>query len=323
MQNIQAIPSAVYEQTMRETVRPYLKAHARPGECQGLYYEVYDQEEPAPATLVISHGFCETALKFGEVIYELHRRGIRVIAFDHYGHGRSRREAALGRLVHIDRFEQYAEGLGMIAEQIAKPLAAKDGSPLCLLGHSMGGAAALIYLERHPETFARAVLNAPMVQMYTAPSPFWAGVAISGGACMLGRAKKRAFVMNDFDAAKENVEHSACDSPTRFAEYLSQMVADPRLQHAAGTYGWVYEGSRATGLILQKPLAARLTMPLLMITAGRDQYVRNDAIDRLCAMVPSIRRETFPDSRHEIYRGSDENISRWLTLVYNFLTDEQ
>ena len=52
MQNIQAIPSAVYEQTMRETVRPYLKAHARPGECQGLYYEVYDQEEPAPATLV-------------------------------------------------------------------------------------------------------------------------------------------------------------------------------------------------------------------------------------------------------------------------------
>ena len=322
MQSIQAIPSTQYEQTMHEIVRPYLAEHARAGETHGLYYEVYDQPK-AEVTLVISHGFCETSVKYGEVIYELHRRGIRVVAFDHYGHGRSRRVPELGRLVHIDRFEEYPEGIGHIVDEVARPLAEKDGSRLCLLGHSMGGAAALIYLERNPTAFDRAVLNAPMVKMNVGGTGrYLASVCLSAAACLLGKAKDKPFVMSESDPAKERVEESGCDSATRFSEYQAQLLADPKLQHSASTYGWVYQASRATSLILQDKWIEKLTMPILMITAGKDVYVRNDAIDALCQKAPkTLRREVFPESRHEIYRGTDETISRWLTLVYGFLTE--
>ena len=76
-----------------------------------------------------------------------------------------------------------------------------------------------------------------------------------------------------------------------------------------------------TGKILAPEAAARLRMPLLFLTAGRDTLVRNDAIERLCALAPDTRRVHFPESRHEIYRGEDQTVQRWMEAVLAFLEE--
>ena len=74
-----------------------------------------------------------------------------------------------------------------------------------------------------------------------------------------------------------------------------------------------------TAKILAPEAVARLKMPLLFLTAGKDTLVRNDAIARLCAMAPDARRVDFPESKHEIYRGEDATVQRWVQTVLDFL----
>ena len=64
---------AVYFETMRETVEPYLAARGKEfrlerGQGQQLYCVFYRADQPV-GTVVVSHGFTETAEKYKENIY--------------------------------------------------------------------------------------------------------------------------------------------------------------------------------------------------------------------------------------------------------------
>ena len=43
------------------------------------------------------------------------------------------------------------------------------------------------------------------------------------------------------------------------------------------------------------------------------------SVARLCAMAPDARRVDFPESKHEIYRGEDATVQRWMQTVLDFL----
>jgi pimeloyl-ACP methyl ester carboxylesterase len=94
----------------------------------------------AERTVVFLHGFCLSGDSWARQIdYLLRRYGdrIRVISYDHRGHGRSG-----GAPMGSYRIEQ-------LAADLADVLVALDvGGPLTLVGHSMGGMTALAYLGR-------------------------------------------------------------------------------------------------------------------------------------------------------------------------------
>jgi pimeloyl-ACP methyl ester carboxylesterase len=91
-------------------------------------------------TVVFLHGFCHTRASWAHQIDYLSRRygsSVRVISYDHRGHGRS--GPAPMNTYRIDR----------LAEDLAQVLAAVQISgQVTLVGHSMGGMAALAYLGR-------------------------------------------------------------------------------------------------------------------------------------------------------------------------------
>lgn len=95
----------------------------------------------ASHTVVFLHGFCLSRVSWARQIDYLLRRdggGIRVVSYDHRGHGRSC-EAPVG----THRIER-------LAADLADVLAALDVcGPLTLVGHSMGGMTALAYLGRN------------------------------------------------------------------------------------------------------------------------------------------------------------------------------
>lgn len=316
MEKLQLISSDNYQQTMNEQVLPYLRAHVRAGrEENGLYYEFYPLDE-FKGTVMLSHGFTENCAKFAEIIYYLHRAGYQVATMDHRGHGRSQREKGLEDLVHIDRFETYVEDMHRMVRLMVLPDAKEK--PTCLIGHSMGGAISLMYLEAHPEVFTRGILTAPMVQVNSAPFSFRAGKGLADGACLLGKTRKRAFVTSPY-SHDETLEKSCCCGQARFDWYHDLCEKEPLFQQGAASFGWVREAAGVTAKILAPEAVARLKMPLLFLTAGKDTLVRNDAIERLCAMAPDARRVDFPESKHEIYRGEDATVQRWMQTVLDFL----
>jgi pimeloyl-ACP methyl ester carboxylesterase len=94
----------------------------------------------AKHTVVFLHGLCLDQTSWDRQIRYLRRRygrSVRVISYDHRGHGRS--AAAPMNTYRIDQ----------LAEDLAQVLAALDVTgPLTLVGHSMGGMTALAYLGR-------------------------------------------------------------------------------------------------------------------------------------------------------------------------------
>jgi pimeloyl-ACP methyl ester carboxylesterase len=94
----------------------------------------------AEHTVVFLHGLCLNQTSWEpQISYLLRRygRSVRVISYDHRGHGRS--AAAPMNSYRIDQ----------LADDLAQMLAALEVTgPLTLVGHSMGGMTALAYLGR-------------------------------------------------------------------------------------------------------------------------------------------------------------------------------
>ena len=100
------------------------------------------------ARILLVHGLGEHSGRYEHVARALVERGFAVHALDHYGHGKSD-----GHRGHVERFSVYCDGVGALLERTR---AGDTGSPLFLLGHSMGGLISLYGLIRHPDVFGGA-----------------------------------------------------------------------------------------------------------------------------------------------------------------------
>lgn len=107
------------------------------------------------ATVALVHGLAEHAGRYAALAGRLNAAGIELLAIDLRGHG-----SAPGKRARIERFDDY-----LLDAEALLSVAAHDGSPLFLMGHSMGGAiAALFAIERLPgsgQRLAGLILSSP------------------------------------------------------------------------------------------------------------------------------------------------------------------
>lgn len=105
----------------------------------GVALSVSDLHPTSPVThtVVALHGLCLTRQSWYRPAQHLRRPGIRVIQYDHRGHGRSG-----GAPLHTYTPERLAQDLAEVLTAL------QVSGPLTLAGHSMGGFAALSYLAR-------------------------------------------------------------------------------------------------------------------------------------------------------------------------------
>jgi pimeloyl-ACP methyl ester carboxylesterase len=134
-----AVDSAVVR-FCRTIDRPY-RQHRLVRTSDGVRLAVCDTgPRNAEHTVVLLHGLCLNQRSWERQINHLQRRygrSVRVISYDHRGHGRS--AAAPISTYRIDQ----------LADDLAQVLTALDVTgPLTLVGHSMGGMTALAYLGR-------------------------------------------------------------------------------------------------------------------------------------------------------------------------------
>jgi len=116
----------------------------------GLYVETLGDAGPA---VVIAHGLMGSvalARRFGEDPVALAERGLRVVAYDARGHGRS--EGSTDASAY--RWGQHARDLAALIEAL-------DLAPTSLYGGSMGAGSSLLVAMERPELVDRLVLRAP------------------------------------------------------------------------------------------------------------------------------------------------------------------
>jgi pimeloyl-ACP methyl ester carboxylesterase len=145
----------------------------------GVRLAVCDGGPPrAGHTVVFLHGFCLTGASWSHQIdYLLRRYGehIRVISYDHRGHGRSS-----GAPMSTYRIEQLACDLADVL------VALEVSGSVTFVGHSMGGMVALTYLGRPPRTG----LSTRMHWSWSPPRPAGSPSAVWAG-CWQPRPPRR------------------------------------------------------------------------------------------------------------------------------------
>ncbi len=109
--------------------------------ADGVHLAVRDRNPGrSEATVVLLHGFCLNQSNWTrQVRYLTARWGakVRILTYDHRGHGQSSTAP-----MNTYRVEQLAEDLAQVLTD------AEVTTPLTLVGHSMGGMAALAYMAR-------------------------------------------------------------------------------------------------------------------------------------------------------------------------------
>ena len=294
------VEEKTYGQEMQTRVEPYLTARRQDGELTSfdgavLHYARFSPDSPR-GRVVILHGFAESLEKFRELTYYFLQEGYETFVPDLRGHGLSHRPVADLTLSHVDRFEDYVKDLEAFMDRVV-------GEPCCLFAHSMGGAVAALYMERHPDRVLRAVLASPMIAPARGKMPLWVAKAVCGFFCLLRRGDRRLFLSGEY-TGPEKFEESCATSPARFAYYDALRVATPSIQNNGPSYRWTLEALRVTRSILRRGEPEKIAAPVLLLQAAGDTVVLLPPQNAFVARLPrgTLRRVAC---KHEVYRAQD------------------
>jgi len=117
-----------------------------------LYAEAFGPDDAD--TVVLAHGWTEQLAYWGPVIKHLRTKGLRVVAYDLRGHGRSR--PAVDGDYALERFGEDLEAVLVAAG------AGTDREPATVVGHSLGAMSIAAWAEQHDvraRTRAAALVN--------------------------------------------------------------------------------------------------------------------------------------------------------------------
>jgi acylglycerol lipase len=256
-----------------------------------LHVEHFSSRGPTKVSIVLVHGYSAHCGLYRGVGARLASHGLAVTQFDLRGHGRS--EGARG---HVMDFGDYVGDLGCV---LGWARARTPNLPMSLMGHSMGATVALArVLDRTTQQLPDLlVLAAPWLKLRMKVSPP-EHVGTDEGALALAFPNG----MTGYDLSRNSVVRTAFDR-------------DPLIHHVA-TMGWFMATLRAQARIQAR--ANRLTTPTLMLLAGADRIVANEASQAFAERAgAAITVKTYEGLFHELYSEPEstsvlDDIAAWL-----------
>lgn len=307
-----------YAEWMQQEVEPYLEKYCREGTFLGegnisIHYCGYKLKN-ADKCVVISHGFCECAEKYCELIYYFLQAGISMYIMEHRGHGHSGRLVDNLEMIHVEDFKDYAKDLIHFVKDVVKP----QEEHVYLLGHSMGGAISLLTLEEEPNLFEAAILSSPMCGINTGKySPVLLEI-IAGVGCLLGKRKSFALGQTGFKE-KPKFEGSSSLSEARYMYFFQKRLQNQNYRTHGGSFAWVYESMKACRIMMKPRNLEKIDTPILLFMAGKEHMVDNARIEVLAKSTKHTKFVVMSDSRHEIFNAKEETRRSYYEEIFNFL----
>lgn len=309
LNKVNVIDEKNYSYIMETQVEPYLKKRRREDfflsrDGKKLHYEAYEKLL-SRGSIVILHGFTESAEKFRETAYYFRSAGYSVYCLDLRGHGKSHHDSDKAERVDIDSFDTYAEELNIFIDKIVRPLT--GDRKIHIYSHSLGSTVALLYLMKYPCSIDKAVLSSPMICGNMGMPTAIAG-AVAKLLCALGGKHIPAPGRCVFNST-QTAENSDATSKARFDYYHKKRISEPLYQTSGPSFSWVKASLEARNKILSESNIKLLRSRLLIFKPEEDKQLLGEYTDKF-AEKADIKIKDVKNSRHEIFMSSDE-VLRW------------
>ncbi|MDZ8023554.1 MAG: lysophospholipase [Nostoc sp. DedQUE11] len=260
-----------------------------------LYYQSWYPQGKVKAILAIVHGLGAHSDRYNNLIQHFIPKQYAVYGFDLRGHGRSP-----GQRGYINRWSEFREDLRAFLELIKTQ---HPGSPIFLLGHSLGSVIVLDYALRYPQ-------KASALQGVITLAPALGKVGVSKTRLVIGKLLSRVwprFTLNtglDLSAGSRDEKILAAYAQ----DSLRHTRASARLAtEFFATVDWVnaHAADWQLPLLILHGGADRVTLP----EGGKIFYQRVSSPDKL--------RIEYPGAYHELQ--SDLNYQEVLADLENWL----
>ena len=237
--------------------------------------------------VVLVHGLGEHMGRYAHVIDRLNNWGFDVRSYDHYGHGKSS-----GHRGCLPSPNRLLDDLGMVIDATRKQMAQSSvaqGTPLILLGHSMGGLVAARFVSLNMRPVDALVLSSPAL-----------GAKLSGFQkfllAVLPHIAPNLAVANGLDARK--ISHDAAVVNAYLADPLVHNKISPRLGK------FIFDNGAAT--IAKAP---EWRVPTLLMYAGQDKLVDPAASHMFTGLAPKslVQSTCYQNLYHEIFNEVDSS----------------
>lgn len=234
------------------------------------------------AKLLLAHGLAEHSGRYEHVARFFAGHGFSLHAIDHEGHGKS-----AGTPGFVASFQHYLDGLSALLDHARRD---GDAVPLFLVGHSMGGLIAALFLLGHQQAFAGCVLSGPLVKSDAEPPRL---VLLVNR--LLSKILPRLGVLR-LDAT------AVSRDPVVVERYLS----DPLVFNGKVTTRLVNELFVATRRLVAEAGAIRI--PLLLLHGESDRLTSPEGSKLLHGLVSSTDKtlKHYPGLYHEIFNEPEQ-----------------
>ena len=317
LDKINVIEEKDYSNTMANIVEPYLEKRREDryflsADEKKLHYEAYEKLL-SRGSIIILHGFTESAEKFREIAYYFRKAGYSVYSLDLRGHGKSHHDSDNPLRVDISSFDLYAADLKAFVEAVVKP--ASKGRPVNIYSHSLGSTVALLYMMNHPYEISKAVLSSPMICGNMGMPVFVAG-NVAKLICKVGGNNIPAPGRCVFDK-NQTVDNSDAVSKARFEYYHKKRIAEPLYQTSGPSFSWVKASLEARDKILDKDNIDDIRNEMLIFKPETDRQLLGEYTDKFAKMA-DIKVKDVRNSRHEIFMSGDETVKWYVEEILEF-----
>jgi len=262
---------------------------------QNIYYRSWLPDDEPRAVLLIVHGLAEHSGRYGNLVNHFAPRGYALYGPDHIGHGKSD-----GTRVFVERFDDFIRPLNALFRMIRQW---HPGKPVYLVGHSMGGLIAVIYLIENPEDMAGAILSAPAVKIPERMSSF----AVLAAMVLSNLFPKIGIMELDSDGISR-------DNAVVYAYRHDPLVYRGKITARLGT-----EMYRAMQRVASQ--ASAIATPLLILQGSADRMVSPEGARTLYekAGTTDKRLKLYDGLYHEVFNEPEyeeimKEVERWLAM---------
>ncbi|GIU66662.1 alpha/beta fold hydrolase [Candidatus Phycosocius spiralis] len=248
-------------------------------------------------SIILAPGRSEYIEKYAETLAALQTRGFNVLVVDHRGQGWSDRLGANQYAGHMDSFAKAGIHLNCAIEAVSDRLTGKK----IVLSHSMGGCISLeALLSGTISNIVGAAFCAPMWGLIGPPVM---GV-IAQTLVALGLGKHVAPTLPKVWHPEPFEANPLTHDQKRFARNNALFLAEPCLQLAGPTNGWINQALKTLASFTPERLAT-LAIPILVVSAQAEALVDNHAHVRVVSQLPHAQLHIVPGAKHELMQEID------------------
>lgn len=261
-------------------------------------WPLWGRQRPRAVVLVV-HGLGEHAWRYNALAHQLNEWGFSVRAYDQRGHGDSS-----GKQGCLPASDTLLRDLSDMLEDTRSSLAGGPHVPMVLLGHSMGGLVAALYVARE-----LAADRVPLIDALVLSSP----------ALDPGLDRRQRWLLAVLPSLLPNLTVANGLNPQLIShdpDVVQAYLADPQVHDRVSPRLGRFIADGGPQVLAQAPA---WSVPTLLLYAGSDGLVNPRGSRRFAAAAPAdmVQSHCFEDMYHEIFNELErqevfDHLRSWL-----------